>query len=130
MTLDDSAFASFVKGHFCSVLLSNIIGYLRFYSIEQIPYWIWISLPFCIFLRLPLDRILCFLYQMDFLGLLLACVMNIDLVFGGLLIDLSLAFGNLRLCFSDRRLLFRSFWICSFDSVFTNLSFSFSRFVR
>ena len=24
------AFASFVKGHFCSVLLSNIIGYLRF----------------------------------------------------------------------------------------------------
>lgn len=81
MTLDDSAFASFVKGHFCSVLLSNIIGYLRFYSIEQIPYWIWISLPFCIFLRLPLDRILCFLYQMDFLGLLLACVMNIDLVF-------------------------------------------------
>ena len=30
MTLDDSAFASFVKGHFCSVLLSNIIGYLHF----------------------------------------------------------------------------------------------------
>ena len=52
MTLDDSAFASFVKGHFCSVLLSNIIGYLHFYSVEQIPYRIWISLPFCIFLWL------------------------------------------------------------------------------
>ena len=83
MTLDDSAFASFVKGHFCSVLLSNIIGYLRFYSIEQIPYWIWISLPFCIFLRLPFDRIgsFAFFSKWTSLGLLLACVMNVDLVF-------------------------------------------------
>ena len=99
MTLDDSAFASFVKGHFCSVLLSNIIGYLRFYSIEQIPYRIWISLPFLHFSLAYFRSDPLLFYQMDFLGLLLACVMNIDLVFGWLLIDLSLAFGNLRLCF-------------------------------
>ena len=39
MTLDVSAFASSVKGHFCSVLLSNIIGYLRFCGLNKRLTW-------------------------------------------------------------------------------------------